>query len=313
MEILVSGSLAYDRIMDFPGRFSDHIMPDKLHMLNVSFTVNSLTEKFGGTAGNIAYALSLLGEKPRILATIGRDYQTYFQWLERRGIATQDIRIIDEELTASAYITTDAADNQITGFNPGAMKYPSGCDLANVDPGDCIAVVAPGNLQDMADYTRRHQELGIFSIFDPGQSLPIWDGDQLAATIGRSKMLISNDYELGMITNQTGLTVEQLLEKVDTIITTKAEKGCDVVTKGGTVTVPVAPADTVVDPTGAGDAFRGGLIKGLVQGHDVVRAAQMGSVCGHYAVQSSGTQEYSFTMEAFISTLERHFGRVALE
>ena len=313
MEILVSGSLAYDRIMDFPGRFSDHIMPDKIHMINVSFTVNSLTEKFGGTAGNIAYALSLLGEKPRILATIGRDYQTYFQWLERRGIATQDIRIIDEEFTASAYITTDAADNQITGFNPGAMKYPSGCDLANVDPGDCIAVVAPGNLQDMADYTRRHQELGIFSIFDPGQSLPAWDGDQLAATIGRSKMLISNDYELSMITNQTGLTVEQLLERVETIITTKAEKGCAVVTKGGTVTVPVASADTVVDPTGAGDAFRGGLIKGLVQGHDVVRAAQMGSVCGHYAVQSSGTQEYSFTLDDFTSTLEQNFGRVALE
>ena len=308
MEILVSGSLAYDRIMDFPGLFSDHIMADKIDNINVSFTVNGLTEQFGGTAGNIAYALSLLGERPRILATVGHDYQMYFQRLERLGIATEDIRIIQEELTASAYITTDTADNQITGFNPGSMKHPSGCDLTEKDPEDCIAIVAPGNLQDMADYTRSYWELGIFSIFDPGQSLPAWNGDELAVTIGRSNMLVSNDYELGMITNKTGLSLEQLLELVDTIITTKAEKGCELVTKSNVLSVPIVPADQVVDPTGAGDAFRGGMIKGLVQGYSVKRAVQMGAVCGHYAVQSHGTQEYSFTMEEFNSELERHFG-----
>ncbi len=308
MEILVSGSLAYDRIMDFSGRFSDHIMPDKIHMINISFTVNGLMEKFGGTAGNIAYALSLLEEKPRILATIGHDHQRYSQWLEQNGIATGDIRIIPEEFTASAYITTDLAENQITAFNPGAMKHPSVCDLASIDPAGCIAIVAPGNLQDMAEYTRSYQELGIFSIFDPGQSLPAWDGDALASTIGRSKMLVSNDYELGMIKSRTGLSMEQLLGMVETIVTTKSEQGCEVLTRAGAVSIPVVPTGNVADPTGAGDAFRGGLIKGLVLGLPAQRAAQMGTVCAHYAVQAYGTQEYSFTPQEFTATLEQHFG-----
>ena len=308
MEILVSGSLAYDRIMDFSGRFSDHIMPEKLHMINVSFTVNGLIEKFGGTAGNIAYALSLLGEKPRILATLGHDYQLYFQWLEQRGIATDDIRIIQEELTASAYITTDSADNQITGFNPGAMKHPSRYDFTKTDPSECIAIVAPGNTQDMAEYAQTYQELGVFCIFDPGQSLPAWNGGDLTQTIGRANILVSNDYELGMIKSNTGLSVDDLLEMVETIITTKAEEGCELVSRTGTTIVQVVPAANAVDPTGAGDAFRGGLIKGLVEKRTVERAVQMGTVCGHYAVQSHGTQEYSFTMEEFANTLEKHFG-----
>ena len=176
MDILVSGSLAYDRIMDFPGRFSDHIMPDKLHMINVSFTVNNLSENYGGTAGNIAYSLSLLGEKPRILAAIGHDYHRYFEWLERCGLSKEDIRVVDEEATSSAFITTDLADNQITGFNPGAMKYPSLFDLDKVDSTGSIAIAAPGNLQDMADYTAGCRDRGIFCIFDPGQSLPAWEG-----------------------------------------------------------------------------------------------------------------------------------------
>ncbi len=308
MEILVSGSLAYDRIMDFPGRFSDHIMADKIHMINVSFTVNSLTENFGGTAGNIAYALSLLGAKPRVLATLGRDYHRYFQWLEQRGIATDDVRIIDEELTASAYITTDSADNQITGFNPGAMKYPSKYDFTKTDPSQCMAIVAPGNLQDMAEYAQTCRELGIFWIFDPGQSLPAWDGSDLARTINQANMLVSNDYELQMISNKTGLSVEQLLETVETIITTKAEQGCQVLSQAGTIEVPAVPAAKVVDPTGAGDAFRGGLIKGLLEGYPVERAVQMGAVCGYYAVQAQGTQTYSYTLDEFTVILEDHFG-----
>jgi adenosine kinase len=311
MEILVSGSMAYDRIMDFPGRFSDHIMPDKLDMINVSFTVNGLKENLGGTAGNIAYVLSLLGETPRILAAMGHDYHQYYQWLEKNGIGTGDIRIIADELTASAYITTDEGNNQITGFNPGAMKHPSLCDLSKTSPADCMAIVAPGNLQDMAEYAEAYQKNGVFCIFDPGQSLPIWDGAELATTIGRANMLISNDYELGLIQNATGLSADQLLEKVATIVTTKAELGCDVRTAAGTVIVPVVPTPDAVDPTGAGDAFRGGLIKGLVEGQSVERAVQMGTVCAHYAVRMYGTQEYSFTMEEFSTTLEQTFGKAA--
>ena len=308
MEVLVSGSIAYDRIMDFSGRFSDHIMPDKIHMINVSFTVNDLKENFGGTAGNIAYSLSLLEEKPRIVAAIGYDYHRYFEWWGKRGIATDDIRIVAEEATASAYITTDLADNQITGFNPGAMKHPSGFDFDKVNPAECIAIVAPGNLEDMAEYTRAHRELGIFTIFDPGQSLPLWPGDDLARCIEQSNLLVSNDYELALIRDKTGRSNEELLEMAGVIVTTKAEQGCDLLTPEGLTHVPIVPTDNVVDPTGAGDAFRGGLIKGLVQRLPVERAVMMGNLSGHYAVQHYGTQVHSFTLEQFNGDLERCYG-----
>jgi adenosine kinase len=309
MDILVSGSLAYDRIMDFQGRFSDHIMPDKIHMINVSFTVNGMSENFGGTAGNIAHALSLLGEQPRIVATIGYDYHRYFQWFEEHGLSTENILMVSEEATASAYITTDLDDNQITGFNPGAMKHPSGFDFAQTNPQDCIAIVAPGNLQDMAEYTRTHQQMGIFSIFDPGQSLPAWQSDGLAMCIRQSNLLVSNDYELALIKEKTDLSDHALLELAGAIVTTKGEQGCEVSnTEGLSVSIPVVPTDNVVDPTGAGDAFRGGLIKGLIQGLPVERAAMMGTVCSHYVVQINGTQTYRFTQDEFKAKLEKYFG-----
>ena len=308
MEILVSGSMAYDRIMDFDGKFSDHILPDQLDNINVSFTVNSLTENFGGTAGNIAYSLCLLGEKPRILATIGQDYHRYFEWLKQIGVPTEDIRIVEDELTAGAYITTDTQNNQITGFNPGAMKQQSGFAFDLLDPNDCLAIVAPGNLQDMAEYTAEHQKRGIFSIFDPGQSLPAWEPAALARCIGQSRMLVCNDYEMEMICNSTGMTREQVADSVETIVVTKGSEGCDLVVASGTVVIPVVPTDDAVDPTGAGDAFRGGLIKGMVEGRSMERAVQMGSVAGHFAVQKWGTQQYSFTMDEFNAKLEQHFG-----
>ncbi|MSQ06102.1 MAG: carbohydrate kinase family protein [Dehalococcoidia bacterium] len=308
MQILVSGSLAYDRIMDFPGRFSDHIMPDKLHQINISFTVNGLTENFGGTAGNIAYALSLLGERPRILATIGHDYHRYFEWLQQHGIGTGDIRVVPEEATASAYITTDLADNQITGFNPGAMKQSSRFDFNAINPAQCLAIVAPGNLQDMMDYTSAYHRLGVFAIFDPGQSLPIWQGDDLARCIGQCRMLISNDYELALIKDKTGRSTDELVAMAGTVITTQGEHGAEIITAAGVEHIPTVPADKVVDPTGAGDAFRGGLIKGLVQGYPLSRAARMGALCAHYVIQVYGTQVYRFTPQEFAAGLERHFG-----
>ena len=309
MEVLVSGSLAYDRIMDFSGRFSDHIMPDKIHMINVSFTVNGLSENFGGTAGNIAYSLSLLGEEPRILASIGYDYHRYFEWFAEHGLSTRDIRMVDEEATASAYITTDLADNQITGFNPGAMKHPSGFDFGQIDPQDCIAIVAPGNLDDMTNYTRTHRELGIFTIFDPGQSLPAWAGEDLGRCISQSDILISNDYEFGLIKDRTGWTDAEALENAGTIITTRGEHGCLALRQDAPpVTVPAIPTANVVDPTGAGDAFRGGLVKGLIQGLPLERCVMMGTVCSHFVIQIQGTQKYHYTPEQYRATLDRHFG-----
>jgi adenosine kinase len=299
MNIIVSGSLAYDRIMDFPGHFSDHILPDKIHMLNVCFQVNSLKEKYGGTAGNIAYALKLMGENPFICATIGHDYHKYFKWLTKNGISTEGIKIIADEFTAGAYITTDKADNQITGFNPGAMKYQSALDFDKFNPQETIVRVSPGNFDDMVDYPRACKARGIDYIFDPGQSLPMWKTNNLIQVIEGCRLLIVNDYELSLIINKTGLKKEALLKMAGTIITTLGESGSQVSTQYNEIAIPAFKAKKVVDPTGAGDSYRGGLISGLAHGKDIEQSALMGSVCASFAVESYGTQEYSFTPEEF--------------
>ncbi|MSQ11325.1 MAG: carbohydrate kinase family protein [Dehalococcoidia bacterium] len=308
MDIFVSGSLAYDRIMDFPGKFSDHIMPEKIHILNVSFVVNGLVERLGGTAGNIAYALALLGERPTILATIGQDYQRYFQWFEKNHISHEGIRIIEDEFTSGAYITTDQSDNQITGFNPGAMKHPSLFRLDGVDPTTCFAIIAPGNLQDMMTYHDLYRTRNIPFIFDPGQSLPQWDPEKLAHCIEGAKVLIANDYEMEMIMARTGLDKAALLKRADAVITTKGDQGSVVATHDGEALVPaVKRIEGLVDPTGAGDAYRGGFIKGLVAGKDLIESAKIGTVCASFAIECPGTQTYSFTEGAFRARFRQHF------
>jgi adenosine kinase len=296
--------------MDFPGRFSDYILPDKIHMLNVCFTVNTMVEKFGGTAGNIAYSLSLLNEKPVIIATIGKDYDRYFEWLQKHNISTQGIRIIDEEFTAGAYITTDKADNQITGFNPGSMKHLSVYSFDNIDPANAIGLIAAGNLQDMSSYAQEFRMRGIRFICDPGQSLTSWDKKALAKWISGSTVLICNDYELELIMKMTDLDKKDLLKLTETIITTFGEKGSLVSTTDAEITIPVAHVSEVVDPTGAGDAYRAGLIKGLIMGKDLETAAKMGAVAAVYAVEKYGTQEHSYTYEEFVKRYKKNFGEL---
>jgi adenosine kinase len=310
MTIYISGSLAYDRIMDFPGKFSDHILPDKIHILNVCFTVNGMVEKFGGTAGNIAYSLSLLHEKPIILATIGKDYQRYFDWLVTNCLPSEGIRIIAEEFTAGAYITTDRADNQITGFNPGAMKYPSDYAFKDLSRGNCLSLIAPGNLQDMIHYANRYKSKGIPYICDPGQSLTAWDNKDLSEWIHGSIILISNDYELELIMKMTGMDKKGLLGVTTTIITTLGEKGSLVSTRTSDHRIPPVESDKVMDPTGAGDAYRAGLIKGLVMGKDIVTAAKMGSVAAVYAIEAYGTQEHRYSFEDFAERYRDNFGEM---
>ncbi|MDO9528656.1 MAG: carbohydrate kinase family protein [Syntrophales bacterium] len=307
MQIFVSGSLAYDRIMDFPGKFADHIMPDKLHIINVCFMVNGLKENFGGTAGNIAYNLVLLGKLPLILATAGKDFDRYEEWLSKHGLPLNGIKRIDEELTAGAYITTDMADNQITGFNPGAMKYPSLFQFDGIDPHNAIAIVAPGSLEDMLVYSRTYRELQVSYIFDPGQSIPAFTGDQLAEMITGSDILISNDYELEMIMEATGLDKDGLMERTKAIITTLGEYGSRLATQNQETAIPAAAPVRVSDPTGAGDAYRAGLIKGLVMGKDLVDASKIGATCASYAVECCGTQEHRFTEAEFWKRYEDNF------
>ena len=310
MDIYISGSMAYDRIMDFPGRFSDYILPDKIHVLNVCFNVNGMSEKFGGTAGNIAYSLGLLNERPFIVATIGKDYHNYFGWLEKNNIPIEGIRIIHEEFTAGAYITTDMADNQITGFNPGAMKYPSEWRFEKADSANSIVLIAPGNLQDMIEYAVLCKDKCVQYICDPGQSLTKWEGKTLREWLDGSMMLISNDYELEIIMKMTGLTKKDLLGLTEIVVTTLGEKGSLISTSDGDVTIPAVNVDNVVDPTGAGDAYRAGLLKGMVMGRDMEHAAKMGAVTATYAIEKYGTQEHSFTYEDFAERYRSNFGEL---
>lgn len=310
MNIFVSGSLAYDRIMEFPGRFADHILPDKIHILNVSLEVNGLQENFGGTAGNIAYGLGLLGERPTILATAGCDFERYRTWLEQHNVSTEGIEELTEEFTAGAYITTDKDNNQFTGFNPGAMKHSTSFNLDGSSAQDAIAIVAPGNVQDMLSYPSAYKERGIRYICDPGQQIPVLPRDGLAAMIDGSAMLTSNDYELEMISKAINKTKAELLEMTGAIITTLGEHGSMISQRGQEdIKVGAAKAEKVQDPTGAGDAYRAGLIKGLVEGKTLAQAAAMGSVCGSFAVERHGTQAHAFDMEEFWARHRAAFGQ----
>ncbi len=316
MNILVSGSLAFDRIMDFPGKFSDHILPDKVHVLNVCFMINELKENFGGTAGNIAYALSQLGESPTIVATAGRDFDSYKEWFSKNNISTDNVKIIDDELTAGAYITTDQSDNQITAFNPGAMKFGASYDFQTIARNNSVAIVSPGNLDDMYNFSNIYKQKKIDYIFDPGQSLPAWSKEKLIEMIDGSKIFICNDYELQMTQEKTSMTIDDILEKTETLVQTKSEHGSVVILKehGQTknIDIPAAKVDSVKDPTGAGDAYRAGLIKGFfLSDSDIVHAAKMGAVTAAYCVEVYGPQNFSFSTESFNKRFEEAFGEKA--
>ncbi len=310
MNIYISGSMAYDRIMDFPGKFSDYILPDKIHILNVCFTVNGMVEKFGGTAGNIAYSLSLLKERPVVIASIGKDYERYFDWLKENNLSLDGIKITSAEFTAGAYITTDKSDNQITGFNPGAMKSPSDFTFSDVKTEDAITLIAPGNLQDMTGYAAICKKKGIRYICDPGQSLTQWEGDALREWLDGSMLLISNDYELEMIMKITGMNKKGLSGLTGAIITTLGEKGSLISTSETDMDIPPAKVLDVVDPTGAGDAYRAGLLKGIVTGKDIETSAKIGAVASVYAIEHYGTQEHRYTYEEFIERYKDNFGEI---
>jgi adenosine kinase len=299
MKIVVNGSLAYDRIMDFPGYFAEHIIPEKIHSLNVSFQVDGVKENFGGTAGNIAYALTLMGEQPIIAAAIGHDYHRYYRWLTQNRISTQNINMLETELTASAYITTDRANNQITAFHPGAMKHPTHLDFDQFDPQDTLVIVSPGNFEDMVNYPQQCKARRIDYIFDPGQSIPMLAAQDLIQAIDGCRILICNDYEMDLIEKKTRKSMEALLKLARTIIVTRGELGSIVHTAETKTTIAAAKPRQVVDPTGAGDSYRGGLISGLAKGLSIERCAQMGSACASFCLESYGTQDYRFSQEEF--------------
>lgn len=311
MAIYVSGSLAYDRIMTFQGNFRDHILMDKLHMINVSFMVNSMDERRGGCAGNIAHSLALLGEKPIIVASAGRDFEPYATSLADHGLPLEGIHIVEEVFTALCYITTDMDSNQITGFYAGAMAYPADYKFPKLKPESDIAIISPGNVEDMNRLPGFYREHGIPYIYDPGQQLPVLSGENLRKAIEGSFACITNDYELNMICRATGMSEDELLGRTLWLVTTLGAKGVHIRGADGTdLHLPAVPVTTVADPTGAGDAQRAGLLKGLALGLSVPEAAKFGAVSASYAIEVLGTQEHKYSPEEFKSRYEKSFGEM---
>lgn len=313
MSIYVSGSLAFDRIMNFHGNFQDHVLMDKLHMLNISFMVDDMIERRGGCAGNIAYTLALLGEKPIILGCGGRDFDSYAEHLQEVGLSVEGIRRDPELFTALCYITTDLSGNQITGFYPGAMTKP--CDYTFANPGKKdLAIVSPGNMEDMQSLPKLYREHNVRYIFDPGQQLPIFTKDMLNTAIDGAFAYVCNDYELGMTAKLLELEREDdLLNQVEWLITTLGAQGCRVRGRDGTdkIIAPV-PCEHVADPTGAGDSHRSGLLFGLSHGLSVVESAKFGSVTASYCIACQGTQEHHFTKEDFVQRYKSVFGEMPI-
>ena len=289
--ILISGSIAYDTIMVFDGYFKDHILPDRTHMLSVSFLAPRLKREFGGTAANIAYNLALLGGEPAVLATVGRDGDEYVERLRGFGVDVGALRRLDEHWTAQCFITTDLADNQIIAFHPGAMTEAHAVRVPEALPG-AYGIVAPNGKQAMIEHARQFAEAGVPWIFDPGQGLPMFDGDELRALIGQATAVAVNDYESAMLTQRTGWDEARIAEQVEALIVTRGAEGSVVWQNGRQHAVAAAAITAAADPTGCGDAYRGGLLYGLSRGLDWVASARIGSVLGAIKIEQPGAQNH---------------------
>ena len=311
MSIYLTGSLAYDRIMNFAGTFTDSILPDQIHNLNVSFFIDNLEEKLGGNAGNIAYTLYLLSESSIIVGAAGRDFDRYAETLEERSLSLEGILRLETQLTAGAYIMTDQNNNQITAFHAAAMMTPSIYDFPQLCPERDIALIGPSNPNDMNRHPALYREKGVRYIYDPSQQLPVLSAEQLLTAIEGAYLLVGNDYEIRMIMNATGRSKEELLRMTTRgIITTLGERGSLVMEKGVEQELAVASvsAGTVADPTGAGDAYRAGLIKGLLLKQPLVECARLGATCAAFCIEHSGTQEHNFSIEDFFHRHSSAFG-----
>jgi adenosine kinase len=303
---LICGSLAFDTIMVFGDRFARHILPDKIHMLNVSFLVPQLRREFGGCAGNIAYNLGLLGDVAYPMATVGRDFGPYREWMARAGVPADHVRVIDAELTAQAFITTDLDDNQITAFHPGAMQHAHANRVT--DASDiAIGIVAPDGREGMIEHAAQFAAARIPFIFDPGQGLPMFSGEELARFVGQATWVTVNDYEWQLLQQKTGWSVGELTQRVAALIVTRGAAGSVIYTRDGELAIPSAPAAAVVDPTGCGDAYRAGLIHGLLHGLDWPSTGHIASLMGAIKVESRGTQNHRFTRAEFAARLASAF------
>ena len=308
MSALICGSFAYDTIMVFHDRFRNHILPDKVHVLSVAFLVPQLRREFGGCAGNIAYNLKLLGGDPLPMATVGKDFGPYAEWMDECGIGHELVTRIDTEYTAQAFITTDLDDNQITAFHPGAMNFAHLNDVREA-PEAAIGIVAPDGREAMIEHASQFAERGTPFIFDPGQGLPMFDGDALRRFLDLATWLAVNDYEWELVRERTGLDAAAVASKVEALVVTHGARGSVVHTGGASIEIPPARAGDTVDPTGCGDAFRAGLIHGLVNGMDWETTGRLASLMGALKVEQHGTQNHRCTRTELESRFRESFGR----
>src|SRR5512135_955576 len=307
MRTLICGSLAYDTIMVFHDHFKNHILPEKIHILNVAFLVPDMRREFGGCAGNIAYNLQMLGGEAVIMATVGDDFQPYAQRLEGLGLAQTHVRRVLDTYTAQAFITTDLGDNQITAFHPGAMNFSHHNRVADTQ-GVTLGIVAPDGRDGMLQHAQEFHEAGIPFVFDPGQGLPMFNGEELLSFIHKAEYVAVNDYEAQLLQERTGQTIEQLAKLVRALVVTRGAQGSEIYTGGQRLEIPCVKAEAVVDPTGCGDAYRSGLLYGIEKGMDWVQTGRLASLMGSLKIASRGGQNHRLTRDEILERFKAHFG-----
>jgi adenosine kinase len=307
MKILVTGSIAYDTIMVFPDRFRNHLLADQLHILNVCFLTPEMRREYGGTAGNIAYNLKLLGESPLLMATVGEDIDPYLARLRDLGLATANLKRIAGQFTAQGFITTDLDNNQITNFHPGAMNFSHENRITR-ELGAGLAIIGPDGKLGMREHARQCAELGIPFLFDPGQGLPMFSREELAEFLRLASYVAVNDYEGKLLEEKTGLRLEDIARRVRALVATRGAEGSTILAGGQRHEIPSVKAESVVDPTGCGDAYRAGLLYGIAQGWDWPSTGRLGSVMGALKIAHRGGQNHVTTREDIEARFKRAFG-----
>lgn len=308
MNIVVTGSIAYDYLMRFPGHFTDHLLADELHQISVSFLVEEMTKHWGGVAPNIAYTLAVLGMRPKLMGTAGRDFPDYRNWLENVGVDTTTVRQLDHVFTASFFVNTDLDNNQIASFYAGAMELAKDYKLKDVlgDKPDLV-VISPNDPRAMSNYANECREMGIRFIYDPSQQVARLSGDELRADMQGAYAMFANAYEAKIICQKTGLSLDDLRKMVEVLVVTQGPNGCHVYENGTLAEIPAFPTNIIKDPTGVGDAFRGGFIFGLSHNWDINLSAKVGSLCATYVLEQIGAQGHRFTTAEFIQRFRSEY------
>jgi adenosine kinase len=310
MKLIVTGSIAYDYLMSFPGKFTEHLLPEHMQPVSLSFLVDTMDKRRGGCAPNIAYTLALLGERPHLMATAGQDFTDYGAWLTAAGVDTSLVKVVGNKFTASFFCSTDEANNQIASFYTGAMANAGELSFRTVDglAQDGLVIISPNDPGAMVQYAEECSTMGIKYIWDPGQQCARMDGAQLKDGIVGAHIVICNDYEFELIRQKTGMQEADVLAVASMLIITRGEHGSTVITRDTRIDVPAVPPDRIVDPTGVGDAFRGGLMKGLASGRSLEVSAKMGSVAATWALEHLGGTSHAYTWAEFVQRYEAHFG-----